>query len=63
MKRIAVLYTLVVFVTLGLVYACIHERIEKETVTQAPTIVRPAPVIVQPSPVIVQPSVTWWVPW
>ena len=57
MKRIAVvLYTLVVFVTVGLVSACIHERIEKETVTQAPTIIRPAPVIVQP-------SVTWWVPW
>jgi len=56
MKRLAVLYTLVVFVTFGLVSACIHERIERETVTQAPTIVRPAPVIVQP-------SVTWWVPW
>jgi hypothetical protein len=62
MKRIAV-YTLMVFVTLGLVSACIHERVERETVTQAPTIVRPAPVVVQPAPVIVQPSVTWWMPW
>jgi len=51
MKRIAVLYTLVVFVTLGLVSACSHERIEKETkqtVAPAPTVVTPAPTVVAP---------------
>jgi hypothetical protein len=51
MKRIAVLYTLVVFVTLGLVSACIYERIEKETkqtVAPAPTVVTPAPTVVAP---------------
>jgi hypothetical protein len=64
MKRTAILCTLLGFATLGLVSACSHERIEKETkqtVAPTPTVVAPAlPVVVAPAPpVIVQQPRTW----
>src|SRR6266852_5011073 len=61
MKRTAILCTLLGFATLGLVSACSHERIEKETkqtVAPAPTVVTPAPTVVAPAPTVVAPAPT-----
>jgi len=57
MKRTAILCTLLGFATLGLVSACSHERIEKET---KQTVAPAPPVVVAPAPpVIVQQPRTW----
>ena len=65
MKHTAILCVLLGFATLGLVSACSHERIEKETkqtVAPAPTVVVPAPTIVAPAPPVVVQQPRVWVP-
>ena len=57
MKRTAVLCTVLAFVTLGLVSACTHERIEKET-----AVVNPAPTVVSPPPAVIVQQPRVWVP-